>query len=307
MPKRLLFAFFAIAAVGFAPRDARAGKYDLDLTSLGSVNNDGSVTPDRQSFRSLSSELAGVIAPKPVDPADSLGLSGFAIGADISLNTISSDQTYWTETANGPDSVVPTLQVMGRKGLWPGLEIGAGTTKVFDSKMWTASGYGKLALHEGFHHLPIPSIAVRGMFSRLLGSKDIKVTTASVGVAISHVFGIGNTVNITPYIGYHALMAWARTGVLDATPRTDEYLGTDETCPNMDPACTVAGEFVLEEQFLVRHRPYVGFRLIFAVLRVGLEGMWTTPGGSSETIEGVDVTDEAGFQQHYTATVGFDF
>src|SRR5690606_6828839 len=119
------------------------------------------------------------------------------LSADLSLNTISYKDEYWTSTAgSSPDKVVPTLAVTGRKGLWPGIEVGAGASHAFDSKMWTVNGYGKVALHEGFHHLPIPTIALRGMFSQLLGSKDLKMTTISAGAVISHVFGLGSTVNL---------------------------------------------------------------------------------------------------------------
>jgi hypothetical protein len=308
MRRRLFPSIFALVATAVFSPEAQAGKYDLDLTSLGNVDDAGQVTPRRDQFRSLSSELGVVVAPKPMDPADSLGLSGFALSADITLNTITSDADYWVDTAAGsPDKILPTVQIMGRKGLWPGLEVGAGASHVFDSKMWTMAGYGKLALHEGFHHLPIPSIAIRGMFSQLLGSKDFKMTTASIGGAISHVFGMGSTVNITPYAGYQALIIMSRTGVIDSTPGVDEYAGETQPCGNGDPDCTVAGEFVMERQTIIRHRPYLGFRLIFAVIRVGFEAMIVPKGGHSQEIEGETLTDTAGLQQQYTFSLGLDF
>ncbi len=308
MRRRLFPSILALATVGLLSSEVHAGKYDLDLTALGDVDDDGNVTPDRTAFRSLASEVGTVIAPQPVDPGDTLGLSGFALSADLTLNTISDQADYWTSTASGnPDKIIPSLQVMGRKGLWPGLEVGAGASHVFDSKMWAINGYGKIALHEGFHHLPIPTIAIRGMFSQLLGSKDFKMTTASVGAVISHVFGVGSTVNITPYAGYQALFVLARTGVIDSTPGVDEYLGETQPCDNGDPECTVTSEFVFERQRIVRHRPYLGFRVIFAVLRVGFEAMIVPPGSSKQTIEGEALTDQAGLQQQYTFTFGLDF
>ena len=308
MRRRLFPSILALVATAGFASEAQAGKYDLDLTSLGNVDDAGNVTPNKQAFRSLSSELGVLVAPQPMDPADSLGLSGFALDADITLNTISHEADYWTTTTAGaPDTVVPTVQVMGRKGLWPGLEVGAGASHVFDSKMWTMAGYGKLALHEGFHHLPIPSIAIRGQFAQLLGSKDFKMTTASVGAAISHVFGIGSTVNLTPYAGYEALIIFSRTGVIDSTPGVDEYLGESQPCGNGDPDCTVASEFVMERQTIVRHRPYLGFRLIFAVIRVGFEAMIVPGGSSSEDVGGETLADESGLQQQYTFSLGLDF
>ena len=187
---------------------------------------------------------------------------------------------------------------MGRKGLWPGVEVGAGATHLFNSRMWTISGYGKVALHEGFHHLPIPSIALRGMFSRLVGAEDMNMTTGSFDISISHVFGVGKTVNLTPYVGYQGLMVFARSGVLDATPKTDEYLDKSPTL----------SEFVFKDAGMIyRHRPFLGFRFIFSVLRIGVEAMFV-PGGKREgDIDGKKIADTSGLQQQYTLSLGLDF
>lgn len=320
MLKRLLCSSALVApflAALFLSSEARAGKYDIDLAPLAQINDDGTITQDNAAFRSLASEVGVLMAPKVVDPADSLGLSGFAVSADVSVNTLSGDAAFWQDTTRGsPDNVAPTLQVMGRKGLWPGIEVGAGATHLFDSRMWTLAGYGKISLHEGFHHLPIPSIALRGMFARLLGAKDIDMTTISVGASLSHVFGVGSTFNITPYAGYDALLVFARTGVIDATPAHDEFSEGPLACNNGEPDCTVQSEVVFRKQdVILRHRPYVGMRFIFSVLRIGVEAMFVPGGGSSSDVPipaasggGTEtVTDGSGFQQQYTVSLGLDF
>jgi hypothetical protein len=271
-------------------------------------------------FRSLSSELGTVMAPKPVDPGDSLGLSGFAVAADFSLNTIGYDQAYWADTSgNDADQVTTTMQIVGRKGLWPGIEVGGGTTHLFDSRMWTISGYAKAALHEGFHHLPIPTIALRAQFGQLLGAKNFKMTTISPGVAVSHIFGAGKTVNITPYVGYEALLILARSTVLDSTAYCDEYNGPsgdyNEGCQYLDDVLDtgvdpgeVVPEFVFKKQkAIVRHRPHLGLRFIFSVIRITVEAMFVPPGSSSDTVEGESVSDSSKFQQQYTLSLGLDF
>jgi hypothetical protein len=295
MPRRFLFSF-ALAALGLHSSEAWAGAYDLRLNQLGNTDG-GAPQGDNAAFRSLSSELGVLMAPKPVDPADSLGLSGFAISADISVNTIKTGN--WSDATRGtPNSAAPTLQVMGRKGLWPGIEVGAGATHLFNSRMWTIAGYGKVALHEGFHHLPIPSIALRGMFSRLVGAEDMNMTTASADVSISHVFGLGKTVNITPYGGYQALFIVARSGVLDVTPKTDEYL---------NPTGALS-EFVFKDAgAILRHRPFIGMRFIFSVIRITAEAMIVPAGGRSGKLNGASVADNSGLQQQYTLSLGLDF
>ncbi len=302
---RLVLTAAALAIVSF-PQDAHAGKYDLDLTRLGS-DAQGNITKDDNEFRSLSSELGTVVALQPMDPADSLGLSGFSVSADFTVNTISNDERYWTEPTGGAaDGAVPTMQIMGRKGLWPGIEIGGGATHVFDSSMWAMGGYGKVSLHEGFHHLPIPSVAVRGAFSRLLGAKDFNLTTASVGASVSHVFGLGKTFSLTPYVGYEALFVVSRSQVLDSTPACDEFPDNfnQDQCTGM----TGTSEFVYKNSgAIVRHRPYLGARLIFSVIRLGFEAMFVPAGSSSGDVDGMTVTDGSGLQQQYTFSVGLDF
>lgn len=311
----------AFATVGLAlwPSAAWAGKYDLDLTPLGTLEQQGGeavVTQNNAAFRSLSSELGTIIAPQPMDPADTLGLSGFAVSADVTINTISGGEDYWRDTTGGADSAVPSLQIMGRKGLWPGIEVGAGATHVFDSRMWALAGYGKIAFHEGFHHLPIPSIAIRGSFSRLLGAKDFNMTTAAPAVTISHLFGLGKTFSLTPYAGYEALIILSRSQVLNANPSCDEFpdsfnedpASCDFPAGDPNPVNKPPSEFVFQNGgAIVRHRPHVGVRVIFSVIRVGLEAMFV-PGGKSEgTIDGETVVDGSGLQQQYTISVGLDF
>ncbi|MCX4243201.1 hypothetical protein [Paraliomyxa miuraensis] len=308
----------AMAASMALPANAHAGKYDLDLTPLGSLETQGGgtrIVQDNAAFRSLSSELGTIMAPKVVDPADSLGLSGFAISADVSINTLSSNQNYWQATS-GADTAAPSMQIMGRKGLWPGVEVGGGATHLFDSRMWALGGYGKIAFHEGFHHLPIPSIAIRGSFSRLLGAKDFNMTTAAPAVTVSHLFGLGKTFSLTPYVGYEALIIFSRSQVLNANPSCDEF----PDAYNEDPdACDFPdgmggtvnkppSEFVFADGgAIVRHRPHFGARIIFSVIRIGLEAMFV-PGGKSEgTVDGETVVDGSGLQQQYTVSVGLDF
>ena len=289
------------------PSEAHAGKYDLDLTPLGEQSGN-EIVQDDVAFRSLSSELGVLMAPQPMDPADSLGLSGFALSADLTVNTINDEARYWDDTSDGADPVAATLQVMGRKGLWPGFEVGGGATHLFDSRMWAMSGYGKFAFHEGFHHLPIPSISARASFSRLLGAKDFNMTTAAPAVTVSHVFGLGKTFSLTPYVGYEALLIISRSTVLDATPACDEFNDgyNEDACAQLDPASP--NEFVFENAgVIVRHRPFFGARMIFSVIRLGFEAMFVPGGSATGSLDGQSVEDNSAFQQQYTFSLGLDF
>ena len=93
-------------------------------------------------------------------------------------------------------------------------------------------------------------------------------------------------------------MIFARSGVLDATPKTDEYLDKSP----------VLSEFVFKNAGMIyRHRPFLGVRVIFSVLRIGFEAM-IVPGGKRQgEVDGVKVADTSGLQQQYTLSLGLDF
>lgn len=280
--------------LGYA-EPAHAGKYDVNLGRLTTVEN-GEIRPRYSDFRSLSSELGTLVAPRPMDPADSLGLAGFAFSADVTLNTLAGNRAYWRDATDGrAGKVAPSLQLMGRKGLYPGIELGAGATHLFDSRMWSMGGYVKLALHEGFHHLPIPSIALRGSFARLLGAKDFALTTAAVAITVSHVFGVGKTVSLTPYLGYESLFIVSRSSVLTTT--SSGGLGMASI-----------SEFAFDQAgAILRHRPHLGLRMMFSVMRLGFEAMIVPGGGRDGEVDGQDIPDRSSFQQQYTLSVGLDF
>lgn len=86
MPRRLLCLSALVAFL--VSSEAQAGKYDLDLTPLGALNDEGNVTHNHAGFRLLASEVGVLMAPKLVDPADKLGLSGFAVDGGSGAATI---------------------------------------------------------------------------------------------------------------------------------------------------------------------------------------------------------------------------
>lgn len=290
---------------------AHAGRYDLDLSRLGRVGP-GGATVQRfdEHFRSLSSELGSVLAPRPSDSSDSLGLAGFSLSADLGSSTISHQEEFWTRTTNGPPlGALASLQLMMRKGLWPGLELGAGGTKLFGSRIWSVHGYVKAALHEGFHHLPIPTIALRASIGQVLGAQALRLTTVSGDISISHSFGIARSMHLTPYLGYQSLTILSKSNTLQTAPHQDHYpegLVVPDKCGGPGRPCP-GSEFSFARQVVVRHRPFLGVRMNFGVYRIVLEAMLATAGRSKERIAGMAIRDRAGLQQQYTLSMGLDF
>lgn len=313
----------ALAASLFAA-EARADSNDLVLARLGEVVSTGDgerVVGDPQAFRSLASELGVVMAPRLSAPADTLGFGGFEFGADLAFTTIDSDRSYWRARrgytadpagSHGP-GVMPTLGLSVRKGIgFPlPLELSAGAVHLADSSMWGAQSSLKIALHEGYHKLPLPSVALRGGGSRVMGSDQIDLTTASLDVSASKSFGLAGAVNLQPYAGWNGLFIVPRSNVLDKTPHEDPRDAEDA---NM--------RFSFRGQDAIfRNRIFAGLKLRHYVFsftfeaNVGLPGrsaddhpQSSVPCSATDSLTAVcNARDEAGLQQHYTATISTDF
>ena len=296
---------------------AHADGNDLVMSRLGTVQADNTIG-NSQDFRSLTSELGVVIAPRLLSPSDTLGFGGFQFAADLGFTTISNNKDFWRvrESSGSPGGggdhgggVMPTLGVFVRKGIWlplPSFEVGAGMVQLLDSNILAAQAYAKFALHEGYHDLPIPSLALRGAASRMMGTSQIDLTVASVDVSMSKAFGFLGSINFEPYLGGNLLFIVPRSKVVDPTPNIPDDINLN---------------FVFRDQEnILRNRIFAGFKLqyyVFALLfeaNIALKGssVDNQPGDMDCNLVGAmrddcDSTDEAGSQQTYTIGIGLDF
>lgn len=336
MPRRLALASSAAVialGLGAGASPAAAGENDLVLTRLGFVQTDGndnpiSVVGQNLEFRSLVSELGVVLAPRLLSPSDTLGFGGFQFSADVGYTSISSDASYWRVLASSPepfaamdgtshgDGTLPTLGLFVRKGMWfpvPSVELGAGFVHLMDSSLWTAQTYAKVGIHEGYHDLPIPSVAVRGAASRLMGSRELDLTVASLDVSISKLLGVGGTWAFSPYGGWNVLFIIPRSEVLDATPMIDSLDDGNELDTNLN--------FVFRDQDdIIRQRFFVGAKMQYYVFELTVEAAFALAGTSVDdrantdtactlmsTTTNCDATDMAAAQSTFSVSLGLDF
>jgi hypothetical protein len=256
---------------------ARADSNDLTLERIvgfpSNTNPIDIMDATRQTqYKSLMSELGVVMAPRFLSPADTLGYSGFQIAFETGFTQIHSSRDYWQKgVENVSGDFLQTISVMARKGIWlplPAFEIGAGATKLIGANLFALQAYAKLALHEGFHDWPIPSLAVRGAVSRIAGSPQIDLTVVSVDASVSKSFGLGGTAKIDPYLGANVLMTFVRGQVIDATPNIDAY--HDPTMLDLNSNTTFP-----DPDTIVRWRVFGGFRLVYAFLALTAEYAFT--------------------------------
>jgi hypothetical protein len=346
---------FLLCAVGVAalvgPGRARAGKNDLRLLNLcppdpntnecSWVHRDdsGRVTetiPDvdgQSRFRSQMSELGFAIAPRLMTPADTLGYAGFQFSAELGVTTINpnrkvGDRAYWdgiagveptNPAAMRPDSHLTTIGGYVRKGLWlplPAFEFGAGALNIVGSHLYALQGYAKLALQEGFHGWWLPSFAVRGAASQLLGTSEVDLTVYSVDVLASKAFDIGGTARIEPIVGWSMLFISARSGVIDATPGCDAFASPGGPPPNATCAASQApgggddlnANFTFPKQDIItRQRFFGGFKLKLSVVFVAAQVEFALAGTSRDTSQAMGAADRSSTQQTYSLSAGFDF
>lgn len=285
-----------------ANRPAWAGDNDIVLSRLGDMSG-GGVVANATDFRSLTSELGVVLAPRLLSPADTLGFGGFQFTGDVGFTSIDPNGNYWRARASssqpmggGPHggSIMPTVSVFARKGMWfpvPSFELGGGLMQLLGSRIMTGQVYAKLALHEGYHDLPLPSLALRGAVSRMMGESDLDLTVVSVDASAGKELGVGGTFNLTPYGGYNLLIIIPRSELIDKTPHIAD-----------DPALS----FVFADQDgILRHRVFAGARLRYSIFALTLEGQFILAGASEDA--GTGAVDGSSGQVTITSSFGVDF
>ena len=353
--RRLPLLLCAVGVVALAGEGrARAGRNDLRLLNLcpydqntlecSWIQRDGAgrVTGttfdgDAQSrYRSLMSELGFAIAPRVLTPADTLGFAGFQFSAELGITKINSTRkigspgnelAYWNgvETfdpiapnARHADTHLTTVGGFVRKGLWlplPAFEFGAGALSIVGSRMYVLQGYAKLALQEGFHGWWLPSFAVRGGASQLLGTSEVDLTVYSVDVIASKAFDIGGTARIEPFLGWSMLFIKANSSVIDATPNCDAFASPGDLTPNPQCAASQAGagddmnaNFQFPEQDVItRQRFFAGFKLKMSVLFLAAQVEFALAGSSRDSMQTARAADRSATQQTYSLSAGFDF
>ncbi len=316
----------ALAAL-LAPGAAAADVNDLVLGRLTNRVDADTIVTQNAELRSLASQLGVVLAPHLLTPADTLGFGGFQLTVDYAATTIDADAAYWRARRGSPDregiggvahgpGTLSTLGFFVRKGMWfpvPSFELGAGAVHLVDSRIWTGQLYAKLALHEGYAGLPLPSLAVRGAVSRMMEQRELDLTVASVDVALSKHVGIGGTWRFDPFAGWNLLVIVPRSEVIDPTPNIDPL--DRMTATDRD------NSFVFSDQDnILRHRFFFGAKLQYYVVQLTLEASFALAGSSIDNRAGTnnrcapastttfcDAKDASPAQRTLSLSAGVDF
>jgi hypothetical protein len=302
-------------AVLLAGGVAHADRNDFTLERMvgmpatpGAVVDVGGNIPLQSQFRSLMSEMAVVMSPDLMTPADSLGWSGFNLSVDGRFTQISNNADYWRRGVQDVSSgFLSTINVMARKGIWlpaPSFELGAGGSYLIDSSLFSLQAYAKLSIMEGFHNWPVPSIALRGAVSYVIGSHQASLTVVSTDLTLSKSFGLGGTVKLDPFIGANLLITFARSQIIDASPDVDAFkqgpMATDLNANTLFP----------DQDDILRWRLFAGARLVYSVLAITAQFAYTFCNDTATNCTAdnpTKITDRSDGQAQITISAGLLF
>jgi len=169
------------AALGMAQSAMAAS---IDLSKLGTQSD----------FRNLSHDLGSALSYKPISPAESMGITGFDMGIELTSTKLTKSAPLW-KTLTGTEMsnlYVPKLHVT--KGLPLDIDIGAFASTIPTTGINLFGGELKYAVLPG--SVALPAVAIRGSLTKLSGVKQLTLDTKSLDVSVSKGFAM-----FTPYAG----------------------------------------------------------------------------------------------------------
>ena len=163
------------------------------LPAVAAEDIDQIQTLTQQQFRLFSEDLAAALSWKGLTPTTPLGVTGFDIGLAVTATKLENRGVF--EQAAGGDfpAVLPVPSLRVHKGLPFGIDVGLMAAAVPGSNIRLWGGEIRYAFLSG---ITVPSIGVRGSFTRLSGVEQLDFDTRSVDISIAKGFA-----GITPYGG----------------------------------------------------------------------------------------------------------
>ena len=246
-PLALLAAVLALAAP-----TAQAGEpLDLDITLLGPPSAqvwanarcfpaappcaptaaDVALANDaRTRFAMLSSELALSLSSSLLEPAATIGHSGFSFDLESAYTTVHKGvvgttafapagtdypRNYWpTRTKTPSGLLVPSFHV--RKALPFSIELGGRVLYLSQSSYFAVQLHGKWALQEGY--AMIPDVALLAAHTIFLGQKDFNLSSTDLTLMTSKRFGVNAIMSLTPYLAARFLLVHAGSDPIGYAP-----------------------------------------------------------------------------------------
>ncbi|NCN89795.1 MAG: hypothetical protein GW936_10240 [Gallionella sp.] len=145
-------------------------------------------------FLNVSKDLGSALSYKGLVPAESIGVTGFDLGLEVTQTDLAKSAPLWTTLTghNISKLYVPKLHVT--KGLPLNIDIGAFFSVVPTTDIKLFGGELRWAVLPG--GTVMPAVAVRGSLTKLTGVNQLSLDTKGVDLSISKGFAM-----LTPYAG----------------------------------------------------------------------------------------------------------
>ncbi|GAB4413982.1 MAG: hypothetical protein OHK0054_03130 [Sideroxydans sp.] len=156
--------------------------------------NLGNLTGGQTAFRNVSEDLGSALSYKGLVPAESMGVTGFDLGLELTRTELAKSASLWNSLSGSDISnlYVPKLHVT--KGLPLDIDVGAFFSAVPTTNIRLYGGELRWAFLPG--STAMPAVAVRGSLTKLSGVNQLSLDTKGLDVSISKGFAM-----FTPYAG----------------------------------------------------------------------------------------------------------
>lgn len=201
---------------------------DVVLTDM--TEHDGVVVADTallgDAYRQLVMEIGTMVSNKPSHPAETLGIHGFSFDAGTTfvmteaIDRGESGISPWDRAHGDEDAaayhVLPSFTVA--KGLPLSTEVGMTAGWIGGSNQGLLSGYGRVAVFEGYR--PLPDVSLQLGYAGYVGNNQLDVSTLDLGVTLGTTAPVGHL----PGVNSGQISPWANftTMRVSANPTIDE-------------------------------------------------------------------------------------
>jgi hypothetical protein len=275
MLRRIMVAGAALASALAYAQD----RNDFHIQNLGNPLSADPVTAANANanFQSFAKELGAALTSTNLTPAETLGHSGFAVNAElsvVSLRGVTPTSPGVAPTTTDPSFLFPTHatftgpmllpSVHVRKGLPFSFEVGVRAGWIDRSSMGVATVEGKWAGNEGFAFLP--DVSVRVHATRLFNTRDFDLGAGGIDFSVGKQFAIGGMISLTPYGGWDLVFVSAGTSrLVDFRPERTQQEATASQYAQLQDT----GVYNTVELFENGHnRFYAGVRFVGGILQL---------------------------------------
>jgi hypothetical protein len=163
-------------------------------------------------FNLFARDLLSAASYKAIAPAEALGITGFDIGAELTVTQLGSEALWKKAGADVSQLAMPKLHI--HKGLPFNIDVGAMITRVPNTNIQLMGAEIRYAFIEG--GVTTPAIAIRAAATKLSGVDQLDFSSQSLELTASK--GIAM---FTPYVGVGKVWGTSTPNVLNLKKVTD--------------------------------------------------------------------------------------